>query len=229
MRARRPTSAVLSALLLFAVVVACDGDRPGTARFAYSSDDVALPKPELKTVITGGWLLSAEFAWRTCGERGCWTFDQGRHGGPDVFGVTLGRGPRITVQSASLRLRSSCGSETWRNDAVTGDEGAFFLVQDATGKNGSCDGRLASERAFSMASGRMEVLVMPVAGSPCGPLLSVDSLFGHSYADTGLHVKVNAGPSPDGKRIDWGEGDQTHQFQAIPATPGIYDCSGAPK
>ena len=228
MRARGGTSAALSALLLVAVTVACGEDSPRTERVPYSNDDVQLPQPELKVVPTGAWLLSADFAWRTCGERACWAFDQRRHGGPDVFGVILQQGPRVTVQSASLRLRSSCGRETSLHDAVTGDAGAIFLVQDATGKKGSCD-RFASERDFTMASGRLEVLIAPVAGSPCGPLLSVDSLFGHSYNDTGRQVKVNAGRSPDGQRIDWGEGDQTHQFQALTATPGIYDCSGAPK
>lgn len=228
MRAQRGRVAALSALLLISATVACSNDSSGTKRFAYSNSDVQLPKPELKIVPTGAWLLSADFAWHTCGERGCWANDQGRHGGPDVFGVYLQTGPRLTVQSASLRLRSSCGEETSRHDAVTGDEGAFFLVQDATGKKGSCS-RFPSERDFTMAAGRVEVLVMPMAGSACGPLLSVDSLFGHSYEDTGRHVKVNAGHSPDGIRIDWGDGDQTHQFQAITATPGIYDCSGTPK
>ena len=228
MRARGGTSAALSALLLFAVSVACKEDSSGTERVAYSNDDVHLPKPELKVVPTGAWLLSADFAWRTCGERACWAFDKRQHGGPDVFGVILQRGPRFTVQSASLRLRSSCGQETSRHDAVTGDEGVIFLIQDETRKKGSCD-RFDSERDFTMASGRVEVLIAPEAGTPCGPLIGVESLFGHSYNDTGRQVKVNTGHAPDGSRIDWGEGDQTHQFQALTATPGIYDCSGVPK
>ena len=39
----------------------------------------------------------------------------------------------------------------------------------------------------------MEAVVTPVAGAPCQGIISLSSIFGHSYADAGRGVKVNAG------------------------------------
>ncbi len=195
---------------------------------AYSANDVDLSLPKLKVAPTGAWVLSASFAWRNCGERACWTFDERQHGGPDVFGVYLSR-PPINVESARLTLRTSCGGETTlgRDAALTGEAGAFFLVQEQTGKEGSCR-RGGSGRDFNMASGEVEAIVRPVAGAPCEGILSVTAMFGHSYKNTGRDVKVNAGKSEDGLRIDWGD-DAIHQFQTVGAGSGLYDCSGADK
>jgi hypothetical protein len=116
--------------------------------------------------------------------RACYAYDERKHGGPDVFGVFLKSGPAITVQSASLRLHSSCGQGKTIGDAVTGEGGAFFLVQEVTGEENDCV-RFEEERDFNMASGTLEAVVVPVAGTPCEGLISVNSVFGHSYGDAG--------------------------------------------
>ena len=224
MRVRGRGATALVALLLFMVSAACRDTSSDDRTVAYSSDDVQLPQPELKVMPGGAWRLSASFTWRTCGERACWTLDDGHHGGPDVFGVYLTSGPRIAVQSVKLTLRSSCGEQRPIGDAVTGEAGVFFLVQEATGKKGGCR-RFKSERDFNMASGTMEAVVTPVAGTACQGILSVNSMFGHSYADGGRDVKVNAGQDSSRPRIDWGA-NESHQFQAVTANPGLYDCSG---
>ena len=227
MRVRGRGAAALVAVFLLVVLGACKDTAPHDNTVAYSPDDVQLPQPELKVVSNGAWLLSASFAWRTCGERACWAYDDRRHGGPDVFGVFLKSGPRIAVQSAKLTLHSSCGQETTVGDAVTGEGGVFFLVQEMTGKKGDCV-RFDSERDFNMASGTLEAVVTPVAGTPCEGVVSLNSLFGHSYADAGRGVKVDAGRDSDRTRIDWG-GDERHQFSALSANPGLYDCAGSEK
>jgi hypothetical protein len=227
MRSRGDQAIAVAAMMLLGIG-ACRGSDTADVSSPSSAGDVALPKAELKVVPGGAWLLTASFAWRTCGERACWFHDEGRHGGPDVFGVYLST-PPVTVESAQLTLQSSCRHETRlsRSDAVTGEAGAFFLVQERTGTKNSCEDRGAGPD-FNMASGTVEAVVRVAAGAPCEGLVSVTSLFGHSYGDTGKDVKVNAGHSTDGRRIDWG-GDATHQFQTVGAESGTYDCSGAPK
>ena len=222
--ASRGGRAVALAAAMLLVTGACRESKSEDVSSPYSGDDVVLSKPELKVVPDGSWLLSASFSWRTCGERACWFHDKGRHGGPDVFGVYLDS-PPVTVQSATLTLRSSCRQETRLgvDKAVTGEAGAFFLVQDQTG--GTCDG---AGHEFNMASGAVEALVRPVPGAPCAGALSVTPLFAHSWGDTGRDVKVNAGKPPDGKRVDWGD-DAVHQFQTVGNASGLYDCSGAPQ
>ena len=228
MRIRGATAAALTAVILLAAG-ACDTSPPkDDDKVSATPADVRLSRPALEVAPTGAWRLTATFTWSHCGERSCWTLDDRKHGGPDVFGVFLDNGPPIAVQTASLTLRSSCGEETALGDPRTTETGAYFLVQETTGTIGSC-ARFGSERTFNMAGGTVEAVVAPVAGAQCQAPIVVTSLFGHSYGDAGRNVQVAAGREPDHPRIDWGDDSDRDRFQILPSQLGVYDCSGAPK
>jgi len=220
---RATPAAALVALLLIATGCTDEKDRSNDVASPYNSDDVNLPRPQLKVAPSGAWEISADFAWRICGERACWTSDDRHHGGPDVFGVYWRSGPRFTGLSKRLTLRSSCGKQNTVNDAVIGEEGIFFLVQDKTDEDEGCG---SPSRDFNMAEGHLEVIVTPSTGPPCPTIFPLSALFAHSWGDTGRNVKVNAGPTQYGRYIDWGGGDETHQFQSVGSAGGNYDCSG---
>jgi len=220
--------AALTAVVLLAAG-ACTSKPPKEDEVALDSNAVRLTRPELRVAPNGVWALSASFAWEVCGERACFAFEDGRHGGPDVFGVFLQGGPPIAVQSARLTLRTSCGHETTLGEARTSEIGAYFLVQEVTGKKGNC-GRFGSEREFNMASGEVEAVVTRVDGAPCRGDFAVTSLFGHSYGNAGRNVQVAAGRAGDHPKVEWGEGDDNRQvFTVIPNVNGIYDCAGTAK
>ena len=230
MRPRGGLAVALAALMLLGAGACSEsGSGDDEVSVVYGSNDVAVSRPTLRVVPGGAWLLSASFAWDACGERACFAFDERRHGGPDVFGVYLDR-PPVKVESAKLILRGSCESVTTlgRDEAVTGEAGAFFLVQDRTDKSGDCDRGGEPGREFNMASGEIEVLVRPVEGAPCEGTVSVTPLFAHSYRNTGRDVKVDAGRKSDRNRIDWGA-EATHQFQNVGPGGALYDCAGAEK
>jgi hypothetical protein len=206
---------------------ACTSTPPKDDELSLDNGAVRLTTPQLKVTPSGAWALSASFAWDFCGDRGCFALEGLRHGGPDVFGVFLESGPPVAVQTAKLTLRTSCGQETILSDARTSETGAYFLVQETTAKEGSCErfGRSGSGREFNMASGDVEAVVTPAAGAPCEGRLAVTSLFGHSYGDAGHNVKVAAGREGDNPKVEWGD-DNRQVFTVLPSRNGLYDCTG---
>ncbi len=216
----------LTAMLLLAAG-ACTSSPSEDDEVSLDSNAVRLTRPELKVAPTGAWTISASFTWDFCGERACFAFEDGRHGGPDVFGVFLRSGPPIAVQSARLTVRTNCGQETSLGDAHTSETGAYFLVQEVTRENESC-GRFGSEREFSMASGQIDAVVTPAPGAACERDFAVTSLFGHSYGDAGRNVRVAAGRDGDNPKVEWGD-DKREVFTVIPNQNAIYDCAGKAK
>ena len=229
MRFHGGRAAALTAVVLLAAG-ACTSKPSKDDELSLDNSAVRLTTPQLQVTPSGAWALSASFAWDFCGERACFALEDSRHGGPDVFGVFLEHGPPLAVQSARLTVRTSCGHETILGDAQTSETGAYFLVQEVTGKAGSCErfGRSGSEREFNMASGDVEVVVTPVAGAPCQGTFAVTSLFAHSYGDAGRNLQVAARREGDNPKVDWGD-DKRQVFTALPGRNGIYDCTGAAK
>lgn len=112
MRIQGRRIAALMAVFLLATG-ACSSKPSKNDEVALDNGAVRLTRPALKVAPNGAWALSASFAWEVCGERACFAFEKGRHGGPDVFG-DAGRNVQVAAGRAGDNPKVDWGDDKRR-------------------------------------------------------------------------------------------------------------------
>ena len=193
----------------------------------HTGGDITLDRPTLRRGDDGHFTMQAAFTWRQdCGKEKvpCWFKDGERHGGPDVFGVSISH--EIDILDATLTLISDCGHREVHKEHESGPTGVAFIVQDRSGApTEGCQG--SPVREYNWNAGVVET-VFDFRG-PCEAeeLLGVDSTIGHSWGTAQKTPTVKVTPSQI--LVSWEEGLPEDYFTAVPTGEGIYNCSGSPE